>query len=271
MIAVILDVIVFLFLLYAIYYLSRLLKKKPAAPVTTKSVTEDSTVKASVVQPVTEVKSVTQAPAAPTQVQSTQEPKTMTQAPIIAAPAEPAVTEGEVKAKQIESQAIKSNEAPAPAPEPVTQAPAASSVEHHTTTTGRGSKIIDIEGIGPVYAAKLNSIGIYTTSDLLKAGETPLMRRELAEKTGITHNLILRWVNMADLFRIRGVGEEYSDLLEAAGVDTVVELAKRVPQHLHAKMLEVNAEKKLVRRLPALSMVEGWVKEAKTLPRKIEY
>jgi predicted flap endonuclease-1-like 5' DNA nuclease len=76
---------------------------------------------------------------------------------------------------------------------------------------------------------------------------------------------------MADLFRIRGVGEEYSDLLEAAGVDTVVELAKRVPEHLHAKMLEVNGEKKLVRRPPGLSMVESWVKEAKTLPRKIEY
>ena len=80
-------------------------------------------------------------------------------------------------------------------------------------TTDRGSKIIDIEGIGPVYAEKLNSINIYTTSDLLEAGATPLGRKELAEKTGISGKLILKWVNMADLFRIKGVGEEYSELL----------------------------------------------------------
>ncbi len=235
LIALILDVLVFLFLLYAIYYILRLVKKKTVAPVTTKPVTQTPTV-AAPVQP---------APA----------PKPTPQVPVATAPIQPAVTEGEVKVKQIESQAVKSSVAPTPAPKP----------------TDRGKKIVDIEGIGPVYAAKLNSVNIYTTSDLLKAGGTPLMRRELAEKIGISHNLILRWVNMADLFRIRGVGEEYSDLLEAAGVDTVVELAKRVPEHLHAKMLEVNGEKKLVRRPPGLSMVESWVKEAKTLPRKIEY
>lgn len=135
----------------------------------------------------------------------------------------------------------------------------------------RGSKIIDIEGIGPVYAGKLNSINIYTTSDLLEAGSTPLGRKELAEKTGISHELILEWVNIADLFRIKGVGEEYSDLLEEAGVDTVVELAKRVPENLHAKMLEVNEKKKLVRRPPTLNEVKQWIEEAKKLPRKIEY
>jgi predicted flap endonuclease-1-like 5' DNA nuclease len=138
-------------------------------------------------------------------------------------------------------------------------------------TADRGSRIIDIEGIGPVHAEKLNSIDIYTTSELLKAGGTPLGRRELVEKTGIAHNLILKWVNIADLFRIKGVGEEYSELLEAAGVDTVVELAKRVPENLHAKMLEVNEKKELVRRPPTLSGVEQWIKEAKKLPRKIEY
>lgn len=138
-------------------------------------------------------------------------------------------------------------------------------------TKDRGSKIIDIEGIGPVYAGKLNSINIYTTSDLLEAGSTPLGRKELAEKTGISHELVLEWVNIADLFRIKGVGEEYSDLLEEAGVDTVVELAKRVPENLHAKMLEVNEKKKLVRRLPTLDEVKRWIEEAKKLPRKVEY
>ena len=134
-----------------------------------------------------------------------------------------------------------------------------------------GSKLIDIEGIGPVYAAKLNAVNIYTTSDLLNAGATPLGRKELAEKTGISGTLILEWINLADLFRIKGVGEEYSDLLEEAGVDTVVELAKRVPENLHAKMLEVNAKKSLVRRPPALNDVKRWVEEAKMLDRKIEY
>ena len=135
----------------------------------------------------------------------------------------------------------------------------------------RGSEIIDIEGIGPVYAKKLNSVDIFTTSDLLEAGATPRGRRELAEKTGTSDKLILRWINMADLFRIRGVGEEYSDLLEMAGVDTVVEFAKRVPENLHAQMLEVNEKKNLVRRPPALNQVKQWIEEAKKLPRKIEY
>ena len=135
----------------------------------------------------------------------------------------------------------------------------------------RGSKIVDIEGIGPVYAEKLNSLNIYTTSDLLEAGATPLGRKELADKTGISDKLILEWVNLADLFRIKGVGEEYADLLEEAGVDTVVELAKRVPENLHAKMLEVNEKKKLVRRPPTLNEVKLWIEEAKKLPRKIEY
>lgn len=138
-------------------------------------------------------------------------------------------------------------------------------------TVERGAKIIDIEGIGPVYAEKLNSVGIYTTVDLLEAGATPLGRKELAEKIGVSDKLILEWVNLADLFRIKGVGEEYSDLLEEAGVDTVVELAKRVPENLHAKLLEVNAKEKLVQRAPTLNEVRQWVEEAKKLPRKIEY
>jgi len=105
------------------------------------------------------------------------------------------------------------------------------------------AKIEEIEGIGLEYAKKLNSVGIRTTDDLLNVGGTRKGRRELAEKTGISEKLILEWVNRADLFRIKGVGEEYSDLLEEAGVDTVVELSKRDPENLHAKILEINEKK----------------------------
>jgi len=134
-----------------------------------------------------------------------------------------------------------------------------------------GIPIIEIEGIGPTYAEKLNSIGIYTTNDLLEAGGTRIGRQEISEKTDISETLILEWVNLADLMRIKGVGEEYSDLLEEAGVDTVAELAQRNPDNLYAKLLEVNEEKKLVRQLPNLNDLTTWVNQAKTLPRKIEY
>ena len=105
-------------------------------------------------------------------------------------------------------------------------------------------RIEEIEGIGAVYGKKLTDAGIKTTDDLLEAGSTEKKRKELAEKTGISHPLILEWVNRADLFRIKGVGTHYSDLLEASGVDTVVELSKRVPEHLHEKMEQVNKEKR---------------------------
>jgi predicted flap endonuclease-1-like 5' DNA nuclease/ferredoxin len=130
------------------------------------------------------------------------------------------------------------------------------------TSRHGATNIIDIEGIGPIYAEKLKTIGIKTTIDLLEAGSTPLEREELAEKTGISPKLILEWVNIADLMRIKGVGEEYSDLLEEAGIDTVVELSRRNPENLHAKLLEVNEEKKLVRRVPSLSAVKGWIAHA---------
>ncbi len=98
-----------------------------------------------------------------------------------------------------------------------------------------GYKVIDIEGIGPTYAEKLNNIGIQTTSNLLESGATPAGRKELSEKTEISPKLILKWVNISDLFRIKGIGEEYSDLLEEAGVDTVVELSHRNAVNLHAQ------------------------------------
>jgi ribosomal protein L13E len=134
-----------------------------------------------------------------------------------------------------------------------------------------GSNIEEIEGIGSAYAEKLVGAGIRTTDDLLEAGRTPKERENLAARTGISKKLILEWVNLADLFRIKGVGEEYSDLLEEVGVDTVVELAKRNADNLHPKILEVNNKKKLVRRPPTLEQVQQWIEEAKTLPRKVEY
>ncbi|MCZ7546169.1 MAG: DUF4332 domain-containing protein [Anaerolineae bacterium] len=128
-----------------------------------------------------------------------------------------------------------------------------------------------IEGIGPVNAQKLNRAGIRSVEALLAKGADTNMRREIAETTGISHDLILEWVNHADLFRINGVGEEYSDLLEASGVDTVPELAQRNPDNLYSKMVAVNEEKKLVRKLPTQEQVSDWVAQAKKLPRVIKY
>jgi predicted flap endonuclease-1-like 5' DNA nuclease len=133
------------------------------------------------------------------------------------------------------------------------------------------TKLETIEGIGPVYAGKLREAGISSIEALLKAGATPEGRRDLAGKTDIGNEHILDWVNRADLMRVRGVGEEYSDLLEWAGVDTVVELAQRNPENLYKKMLEINEEKKLVRRPPTASMVTRWVAHAKELPRAVSY
>jgi predicted flap endonuclease-1-like 5' DNA nuclease len=133
------------------------------------------------------------------------------------------------------------------------------------------TSILKIEGIGDVYADKLRAIGIATVEALLNAGATPAGRDEMAEKTGISAALILEWVNHADLFRIKGVGEEYSDLLEEAGVDTVPELAQRNPANLYEKMVEVNQMKKLVRQLPTRDAVASWVEQAKNLGRVVTY
>jgi predicted flap endonuclease-1-like 5' DNA nuclease len=133
------------------------------------------------------------------------------------------------------------------------------------------TKLTEIEGVGAVYAGKLREMGVTTTEGLLEKGATPTGRKELASETGLSKKLVLKWVNRADLFRITGLGEEYADLLEIAGVDTVPELAQRNPDNLHQKLAEVNAEKKLVRRLPGLKQVQDWVAQAKELPRKITY
>jgi predicted flap endonuclease-1-like 5' DNA nuclease len=128
-----------------------------------------------------------------------------------------------------------------------------------------------VEGIGVKYAKDLRKAGVRSTASLLEKGATPTGRKEIAAGTGIGKALILEWVNHVDLFRIKGVGEEYADLLEEAGVDTVVELAQRRGDNLYKKMLEINAKKKLVRRPPSQKMVEGWIAQAKKLPRKISY
>jgi predicted flap endonuclease-1-like 5' DNA nuclease len=141
----------------------------------------------------------------------------------------------------------------------------------HIVGGGEMPAIVDVEGIGQVYADKLKEHGVKTTEELLKAGATPKGREDLAAVTGITEKLILKWVNKADLFRIKGVGSEYSDLLEAAGVDTVPELAKRRADNLTSKMTEVNQQKKLVRKLPTEAQVGGWIEAAKVLPRVLSY
>ena len=158
-----------------------------------------------------------------------------------------------------------------PEPEPEAEPAPEPAPEPSETPSRTGIKIIDIEGIGPVYTETLNGIGIYTTEDLLEAGASRSGRSGLVEKSGISPKLILEWVNLADLFRVSGIGEEYSDLLEEAGVDTVPELAQRNPVNLHATLIDVNQAKNLVRRLPSLSMVEDWVRQAKDLPRRMEY
>lgn len=133
------------------------------------------------------------------------------------------------------------------------------------------AKLAEIEGIGATYAAKLAEQGITTVEALLRAGGAAKGREQLAEATGISRKLILEWVNLADLFRIKGIGEEYSDLLEEAGVDTVAELAQRNPENLYRALAEMNRAKKLVRRLPSQQQVADWVEQAKGLPRAVEY
>jgi len=133
------------------------------------------------------------------------------------------------------------------------------------------AKLELVEGIGNKYAKDLRNAGVRSTGDLLKKGATPKSREELAKASGISKTLVLEWVNHVDLFRIKGVGEEYSDLLEEAGVDTVVELAQRNTANLHESILKTNSQKKLVRQLPSKKMVNNWVAQAKKLPRKIQY
>lgn len=128
-----------------------------------------------------------------------------------------------------------------------------------------------IEGIGTSYAKKLAKAGIGSTDTLLTKGATKKGRRELQEQTGISQKLILEWVNHADLFRIKGVGGQYADLLEEAGVDTVPELANRKADALTAKILQVNDKKNLVNRPPSVKEVQKWIAAAKKMKRVVQY
>lgn len=133
------------------------------------------------------------------------------------------------------------------------------------------TKLSKIEGIGPEFEAKLKAVKVGSVEGLLKMGATAKGRTELAAASGVGKKLILEWVNAADLFRIKGVGGQYADLLEEAGVDTVVELAGRVPEALHKAIMEVNAQKNLVNRPPNVKMVKAWIAQAKKLRRVVEY
>ncbi len=133
------------------------------------------------------------------------------------------------------------------------------------------TSLIDIEGIGAAYARKLKGAGIRSVEVLLKKGASGKGREEIVKQTGISHAQILRWVNHADLFRIKGVGGEYSELLEASGVDSIPELAQRKPDHLFAKMVAVNQAKKLVRKTPAQSQVRRWVSQAKRISKVVTH
>ncbi len=131
--------------------------------------------------------------------------------------------------------------------------------------------IEDIEGIGPKYGEMLRISGVRTTEQLLREGGSREGRKRLAEKSGVDEKRLLKWVNMCDLFRVKGVAGQYAELLEAAGVDTVKELRTRNAEHLISKLLEVNTEKKLVRQTPSASQVMEWVEEAKSLPAMVRY
>jgi len=124
-----------------------------------------------------------------------------------------------------------------------------------------------IEGIGPIYGNKLRNSGVKTVKDLLRAGSTRRGRRILANKVDVASATLLKWVYRADFFRIRGIGTQYSALLESAGVNTVTVLSTRDPKNLYAKLREINRSKNLVRRLPPYRTVQGWIKSAKNLKR----
>ncbi len=132
-------------------------------------------------------------------------------------------------------------------------------------------KIIDIQGIGPAYAEKLIAAGVETVDQLLEIGKTAKGRKELEEKTGIAGKFILTWVNHADLFRIKGVGPQFAELLEASGVDTVKEFAHRVAANLVAKMQEVNEQKHLTKVVPTEAQVQAMIDQAKELPGVVTY
>jgi predicted flap endonuclease-1-like 5' DNA nuclease len=133
------------------------------------------------------------------------------------------------------------------------------------------NKVEELEGVGAILAQKLNAVGIKTTDDLLEHCATAKGRESVAAKSGLSETQLLKWANMADLMRVSGIGGEFSELLEAAGVDTVKELRTRNADNLAAKMAEVNAAKKLTRRVPTSAQVAKWIDAAKAIEPKISH
>ncbi|UCG52794.1 MAG: DUF4332 domain-containing protein [Candidatus Latescibacterota bacterium] len=131
--------------------------------------------------------------------------------------------------------------------------------------------IEEIEGIGVVYTEQLAAAGIKTTDDLLEACCDPKGRKHVSEITGVSERLLLKWANMADLMRIPGIGPEYAELLESAGVDTVKELRNRVAENLATKMTKVRDQKRLTRKSPDVSTIQGWIDQAKRLEPRLTY
>ena len=132
-------------------------------------------------------------------------------------------------------------------------------------------KIENVEGIGQVFGKQLRDVGIKDTDSLLAATGTPGQRKKLAEESGISAKRILKFANMVDLYRVDGIGSEYSELLEASGVDTVPELARRNPANLTKALAMANETKKLTRRVPGEVEVTKWIEQAKKLPRALFY
>lgn len=132
-------------------------------------------------------------------------------------------------------------------------------------------KIDEIEGIGPAYGEKLGTAEIRTTDDLIEQCASAQGRKAVAEKTGLSEKHLLNWSNKADMMRISGIGPQFSELLEASGVDTVKELQHRNAENLAAKMEEVNAEKKLSRTSPSVSVVKEWIEAAKGMKPTISH
>ncbi len=134
------------------------------------------------------------------------------------------------------------------------------------------NKLIDVEGIGPVYAEKLKSAGAETTKDMLKRAKTPAARKKLAEATGIGEHLILKWANHADLMRIKGIGGEFAELLEKVGVDTVKELRKRNADNLYEAVEKFDlTTSPIIRKKPGKASIQTWIKQAKRLKPTLTY
>jgi predicted flap endonuclease-1-like 5' DNA nuclease len=164
---------------------------------------------------------------------------------------------------------------PTPIPETMPREPSVKrqrpTVTKRKTQVPLDKDIEDIEGIGPTYGNRLRNAGVATVKDLLRKGATRTGRRSLAYKVGVAPAELLKWVYRADFFRVRGIGTQYSSLLESAGVNTVADLSMRNPAVLCERLREINREKKLVRRTPPAKTVERWVKSAKILKRVVEY